>query len=488
MEGLSQSQATAVREILRQSLEAAGNEAAANLQQKHGEMEALTVQLGVQQQEIAVQVQKAETEKDTMKSVMERFHAEAEAMKEIMATKDQQFAAMKENLDQMKNAKVQIVAEVEAKTTLIEGLVVQLRDVTGQALDTIRQSYGGFEDTINNKLDQTNNQVLANQDLMAQNFGKIENQMTTAEGILRTLGERISMVEGRGAHGGGGTNPGYGGGGSGGGDAREKSLISIKDVRLPNLTENNPTVAVFRKWWKELAKYCQKREAHWRGAETLFKVIRSYPNEIGPKEYPEFMMTCTNRDKTTTGTNYDFGEWEVYIRARELFDCVEYALNGKCGDIVSSVIPGDGFELLRKLARKFDPLSPQAASVYKGRVFATAGQPCTSFVKTVERLQELERLRNEMRENTGEDMNNETLAEVFFPTMDASCQSEIVALRIKIGTGNAAREINGSKFEDLAEYVRDRIHRERTLVPVTASKMDVSGVDIGMESAAAQSA
>ena len=46
----------------------------------------------------------------------------------------------------------------------------------------------------------------------------------------------------------------------------------------------------------------------------------------------------------------------------------------------------------------------------------------------------------EMWENTGEDVQDITLAEVFFPTMDASCQSEIVALKVKIGTGMTDRD------------------------------------------------
>ena len=43
-----------------------------------------------------------------------------------------------------------------------------------------------------------------------------------------------------------------------------------------------------------------------------------------------------------------------------MFSCVEYALKGKCGDIVGGIWSGDGFELLRKWARKYDPISPQA--------------------------------------------------------------------------------------------------------------------------------
>ena len=59
--------------------------------------------------------------------------------------------------------------------------------------------------------------------------------------------------------------------------------------------------------------------------------------------------------------------------------------------------------------------------------------------KHQKRIRELEALRIEMRENTGEEVDGRTLAEVFFPTMDVSCQSEIVALKVKIGTGDSAR-------------------------------------------------
>ena len=70
-------------------------------------------------------------------------------------------------------------------------------------------------------------------------------------------------------------------------------------------------------------------------------------------------------------------------------------------------------------------------------------------------------MRGEIRENTGEDIEEEVLAEVFVPSMDATCQSEIVALRIKIGTGESARDTHKGKVDDVAEYVRERVHRER---------------------------
>ena len=125
---------------------------------------------------------------------------------------------------------------------------------------------------------------------------------------------------------------------------------------------------------------------------------------------------------------------------------------------------------------KYDPISPQAVSIYKAKVFGYAGQPCANFSGTCEIMQQLERIRAEMRENTGEDVTDVTLAEVFFPTMDATCHSEITALKVKIGSGEGAREINKDNFEDLAEYVRERMFRERTLMPTAPVKMDVSMV------------
>ena len=261
-----------------------------------------------------------------------------------------------------------------------------------------------------------------------------------------------------------GAGMGFGkGGGSGGIDRdgydRDESsnLIGFKDVKLPVLTADNPSAQVFRLWWKDLSKYCQRREKHWKAADSLFHVIRGYPNDINDREVPTFLISCTTRDHDQN--IFDVGTWQVWDRMRELYTCVEYALGGKCADVFGGVKAGDGFELLRRLARKFDPVSPQAASIFKGRIYGLSGTPCATFAKTVERLRELERMRSDMRDQTGEDMDTKVLADIYFPTMDASCQSEIVALRIKIGVGQSAHDIDIANFHDLCEYVRDRIHR-----------------------------
>ena len=66
--------------------------------------------------------------------------------------------------------------------------------------------------------------------------------------------------------------------------------------------------------------------------------------------------------------------------------------------------------------------------------------------------------------------------------MDATCQSEIVAIEVKLGIGEAAKDVNKDSFEELAGYVRERVYRERTLIPLNPTKMDVSGVSAGASS------
>ena len=87
-------------------------------------------------------------------------------------------------------------------------------------------------------------------------------------------------------------------------------------------------------------------------------MIRGYPNEIVPKEIGAFLNACTNREATPTGQNFRFEDWMFNDRNKEMFACVEHSLNGSCSDILNSVVAGDGFELLRRLSRKFDPISP----------------------------------------------------------------------------------------------------------------------------------
>ena len=181
---------------------------------------------------------------------MEQFQQEGTAMKKTMKNQSQGLEQIETSLETLKVAKDGFAADTEQ----MEGLITKLREASSHAFDTLRQSYGGLEGSTNER------------------FGKVGKQFIEAHRVVMGIDSRLGHVERSGARGGGG----FGGGKGSGGAMRASNLISIKDVKLPLLTDANPSVAVFRRWWKDLAKYCQRRETHWRGSETLFRVIRGY--------------------------------------------------------------------------------------------------------------------------------------------------------------------------------------------------------------------
>ena len=281
--GLSPEQAGAIRLALTTALADAGNEATRNLAEKHRAMTDLASQMGTQQAEIVGYIKTFNDEKEAMKTHMERFHTEAEEIKRKMEQHSEAFSQVGESITELKADKDAIVQDITAKVDVVEGLIRTLNDATTHAVQTLRHSYGGIEDTMNRHAE------------------KVEGQFTNAARAVEDIKVRLSRVEGAGGRSGGGQPDRHG-------SDHDTGLISVKDVKLPLLPEANPSVATFRKWWKDLSKYCQRREAKWRAADTLFRVIRGYPNEIVSKEFAQFMQVCTNRDKgTTRGLAMDFG-------------------------------------------------------------------------------------------------------------------------------------------------------------------------------------
>ena len=440
--GFSSVQADAIRALMVEMLVDAGNEAAANLIGSRQAMEECVRDMGAKQAEMGVVMATISTEKDLMKNIMEQLNKDAAQTVETMRAQSQGLQQMETRL---------LTLDIDGKVDQTQDMIKKLNEASAGAFAQLRSSYGGVEQ-------------------------QMEEKFKEADLVVTAINGRLKDIELEWRRGNMSFNVGTGKGGNDGGSGKNyEALVDMKDVKMPHLPDGNPSVQVFRRWWQDLAKYCAKREKDWRGATSLFRVIRGYPNILTAPELPEFQQVCTKWDELVDG--YDFQLWDVHIRNKEMYGCVELALDGKCADIVAGVVGSvDGFELLRQLARRFDPISPQAASIYKARIFSLAGKPCESFKKTAERLVDLEKLRLEMVESTGENVEDEIMASVLFPTMDASCQSEIVGMRVKIGLGASAIEIDTGNFKHLAQYIRERLFRERTLVPISASKMDIGAV------------
>ena len=82
--GFDDAKTAAIRGILAAAVDVAGHEAASKLTaQRHG-IEALLLQMGQQQTEIANNMRAMQAEKETIKGIMEQFQQEGTAMKDTM--------------------------------------------------------------------------------------------------------------------------------------------------------------------------------------------------------------------------------------------------------------------------------------------------------------------------------------------------------------------------------------------------------------------
>ena len=108
----STAQADAMRGALAAALEAAGNKAAGKLADQRAGMEALVLQMGQQQVEIAGNMQAIQSSRESTKSIMEQFNAEAQTTKVTMKNLSVGLAQMESRIVALWTAKEGIGAEV----------------------------------------------------------------------------------------------------------------------------------------------------------------------------------------------------------------------------------------------------------------------------------------------------------------------------------------------------------------------------------------
>ena len=394
-------QSSVLRAFIGEVMSSAGTEAAANLEKSQEGLKVIVQTMSDQQVEMKNVMERFEAEKKNMQTIVEQFQKDSGGMNGTM----QEIQAKVSSLN---------LEEVDRK---VGGLVANLQEAKGGAMETLREFYGSA------KVD------------MDRRFGVVEEKFAGIDAIHNHAHDTVARIEMKigqieNAIQSGSIGKGKGGGGGG---YESLGLVDTRYVKLPGFPDANPSAGVFRKWWKELARYCTTRGQEWKAADVIFRVVRGYPNQIDASELAQFSRVCAARDDAEGGNHFQFGGFsELHDKSRDMFACLEHSLNGKCSEMVGSIMHKDGFELLRKLARKFDPISPQAAGHYKSQIFAFAGHPCANFAKTVERMHALEKLCCDMAENTGETMESvheqKNLADEFFPTMDSSCQAEILAL------------------------------------------------------------
>ena len=133
---------------------------------------------------------------------------------------------------------------------------------------------------------------------------------------------------------------------------------------MPMLPDQFDKVETFRRWWKDVAEFCERRQEY-TDCSIIFKTVRWYQNSLEEKDEQEKMLAVAankipQRYQLGTTTKVHSAPlnsfWKIDDADKELYSAIKFALKGHCAEIMARVPGGRGFELLRLLALSYDPL------------------------------------------------------------------------------------------------------------------------------------
>ena len=127
-----------VRELIAQSLDAAGNQAAQNLLTTTTKMEELLVKMQSQQEEIKKNMELMNSEKEILKKLMEQVHSEGQAAKSTLIAQSGGMKELNADLDKVKTAKDQIASDLVARNAEMNDMVGKLREASSAAFQRVR--------------------------------------------------------------------------------------------------------------------------------------------------------------------------------------------------------------------------------------------------------------------------------------------------------------------------------------------------------------
>ena len=114
-------------------------------------------------------------------------------------------------------------------------------------------------------------------------------------------------------------------------------LIPEKDIKMPFFPDRCENTETFRRWWKEVAGYCE-RSPRFPHCTLVFKKIRGCQQRIGGHGYIDF-STAVNLSLPQHQANID---WENPIADKELLSALKQVVQGKCSDVVSQLTSDEG--------------------------------------------------------------------------------------------------------------------------------------------------
>ena len=136
--GFDDAKTAAIRGILAAALDIAGHEAASKLTEQRQGMEALLLQMGQQQTDIANNMRAMQAERNSTKSIMEQFQQEGTAMKDTMRNQSVGIQQMEVRMEALNIAEEGIPAESDQ----MEGLIAKLTEASSSAFNALQQGRG----------------------------------------------------------------------------------------------------------------------------------------------------------------------------------------------------------------------------------------------------------------------------------------------------------------------------------------------------------
>ena len=246
--GFTVTQSDAIRGLMVELLMEAGNEAATNLARSREAMDKMVAEMSATQTEMQNIVSTMHGEKEGMKQVLEQMNSDASSVKESMRAQAVGLQQMESHIEGL---------NLDAKVGQIQDMVQKLNDASAGAFAQLRDSYGSVEK------------------MTEERFAKITSEYQDASRIVLEINTRLRDVEAEFRRG----NVSFASGGGGGnryeGNSRSESLVDVKDIKLPLLPDSNPSVAVFRQWWRNGCFKCYaKLTIGWVRINEIFILSR----------------------------------------------------------------------------------------------------------------------------------------------------------------------------------------------------------------------
>ena len=241
-------------------------------------------------QQLFAKTNQFKEEQDDIKEKMEAFNKDKGVILEELRAQHESFGKVREEIKGYVSMKDQMIAEVKSKCEQLDGYKVIIEQMMEKAMSIVREASGGLREEMQTNFNQIREGFQRNDEAISNLRGRLDRNE-------RTIPQERSSGD---AH-----------QDSGHGDSGSKSLLDMRDLKIPFFPDTDSkgflSAETFKKWTVTFGKHCGRRHK-WRFAPVVFKEIRGYPNPLDTQTFEEdeeFKLIALN-SKNADPDGYDF--------------------------------------------------------------------------------------------------------------------------------------------------------------------------------------